>query len=85
MMSGRLGKIFARDIEALAAIWQVLQPVRKTKAKDQKSDWESGFRKTKVYRTLRQPANCGLLLSWLVADKLSISIQPLLLLLRGLI
>ena len=68
---GTIAKIFARDVEALAAIWQALQLVRKTKVKDQKSDWESGFRKTKVYRTLRQPANCGLLLSWLVADKLS--------------
>lgn len=68
---GTMGKMFERDIEALATIWQVLQPVRKTKAIRQKSDWESEFRKTKVYRTLHQPGNCGLLLAWLVADKLS--------------
>ena len=68
---GMVGKLFARDVEALATIWQVLQPIQKTEVKTQRIEWETGFRKTKVYKSLRQPANCGLLLSWIAADKLS--------------
>jgi len=63
--------MFAHDIEAVGAIWRILQPVDATKSKNQIRDWGSGFRKSKVYKSLRQPAGCGLLLSWITADKLS--------------
>ena len=68
---GAIGAMFAHDVEAADAIWRILQPVRGKKSRIQGADWESGFRKSKVYKSLRQSANGGLLLSWMAADKLS--------------
>ncbi len=66
-----IGSMFLHDIEAAGAIWRILQPVRGKKSKKPSTDWESGFRKSKLFKMLPQSAGSGLLFSWIIVDKLS--------------
>ncbi len=66
------GTKFSEDLGAVKAVWKILQPQPRRKGAPKENDWGTEFRKTKLYRSLRHPANCGLLLSWIAVDKLSL-------------
>ncbi|HTY11599.1 MAG TPA: alpha-amylase family glycosyl hydrolase [Bacteroidota bacterium] len=60
-----------RNIENLSSLWQNLQPAVKPRAQGRLEGWQKEFKNTEVYKTLRQPARSGLLLSWLVGTALT--------------
>ncbi|MGA7159475.1 MAG: alpha-amylase family glycosyl hydrolase [Bacteroidota bacterium] len=62
---------FSQDIASLAEVWRLMRPDMKRRGKSQKGDWKSVFHETEVYKAMNKPAHYGLLISWLIADKLS--------------
>jgi len=59
-----------RNIENLAFVWKDLQLPIKAKAKGSVESWENQFKKTVTFKTLRQPAHSGMLLSFFVGTAL---------------